>query len=146
MQFYENYVKQCNKISKSPSSVANEIGIQKSTVSRWSKGAVPRYATLLRIADYFGVSIGELAGATPETEKQIAEELGISVYNLREQHSAEEPEAEPAAKPDTGLSAALEALRNQPGRRMLLAATSGMTEEQVERMASWIAEIRGGGK
>lgn len=146
MQFYENYVKQCNRISKSPSLVAREVGLQKSTVSRWSKGAVPRYATLLKMAEYFGVSIGELAGATPETEKQIAEELGISVYNLREQHGAPEAEPEPSVKADTGLAAALEALRNQPGRRMLLAATSGMTEEQVERMASWIAEIRGGSK
>ena len=146
MQFYENYVKQCNRISKTPSSVAREVGLQKSTVSRWSKGAIPRYATLLKMAEYFGVSIGELAGATPETEKQIAAELGISVYNLRERHGKSEAEPEPAAKADTGLAAALEALRNQPGRRMLLAATSGMTEEQVERMASWIAEIRGGSK
>lgn len=143
MHFYENFVRLCAKQSKSQSAVAKEIGIEKSTVSRWARGAVPRYTTLIRIAEYFGVSIGELVGATPETEQQIAKELGLSVYVLREDHSQDEEEQGDHGS-DEGIAAALEALRNQPGRRMLLAATSGMTEEQVERMAAWIAEIRGG--
>lgn len=69
MQFYENYVRLCSYAGKSPSFVAQEVGIQKSTVSRWAKGSVPRYTTLLRIADYFGVSIAELVGANEENDR-----------------------------------------------------------------------------
>lgn len=107
---------------------------------------MPRYQTLTRIADYFGVTIAELVGATSENESAIAKELGISVYVLNETHGTSTVKSveEDVQQKDTGLAAALEALRDQPGRRMLLAATSGMTEEQVERMASWIAELRGG--
>lgn len=107
---------------------------------------MPRYQTLIGIADYFGVTIAELVGATKENEKEIAKELGISVYVLNESHetSTAKTVEEDAIQKETGLAAALEALRDQPGRRMLLAATSGMTEDQVERMASWIAELRGG--
>lgn len=144
MHFYENYVRMCARKGKSPSAVADEIPIQKSTISRWKRGSVPRYTTLLLVSKYFGVSIAELVGATPENEEEIARELGMSVYVLNEKHGEEQPAEEVPAVADTGIAAALEALRDQPGRRMLLAATSGMTEEQVERMASWIAELRGG--
>lgn len=145
VEFYGNYVRLCSARGTSPSSAAIAIGVDKSAASRWARGSVPRYQTLTKIADYFGVTIAELVGATAENEKEIAKELGISVYVLNESHgvSAEKTEEDVQGK-ETGLAAALEALRDQPGRRMLLAATSGMTEEQVERMASWIAELRGG--
>lgn len=125
--------------------VAKEIGIEKSTVSRWAKGSVPRYTTLIRIAEYFGLSIGELVGATPETEKKIAKELGLSLFVLNENRSGNETQAEDDGA-DVGLAAALDALRNQPGRRALLSATKNMTEAQVLRMADWIADLTGGNK
>ena len=144
MQFYENYVRLCSYAGKSPSFVAQEVGIQKSTVSRWAKGSVPRYTTLLRIADYFGVSIAELVGANEENEKQVAKELGISLYVLNEKREREESDDQKTA--ESGLEAALEALRNQPGRRALLSATKGMTEAQVLRMADWLSDLTGGDK
>ena len=64
--FYENYVRLCNSLNKSPSAVALEIGIAKPTVSRWKTGSVPNTATLLKVSDYFGVSVSDL---TEEKEK-----------------------------------------------------------------------------
>ena len=67
--FYYNYIDKCNQIGKSPSAVAEEMGYQRSVVTRWSKGAVPRQATLQKIADYFGCDVSELTKektATPE--------------------------------------------------------------------------------
>lgn len=66
MLFYENYVRLCNSLNKSPSAVALEIGIAKPTVSRWKTGSVPNTATLLKVSDYFGVSVSDL---TEEKEK-----------------------------------------------------------------------------
>lgn len=66
--FYINYVALCNKIGKSPSAVAEELGFMRSVVTRWSKGTIPRQATLQKVADYFGVSIEYLLGK----EKQPA--------------------------------------------------------------------------
>ena len=148
VEFYGNYVRLCSERGMSPSAAALAIGLDKSAASRWARGAVPRYQTLIGIAGYFGVTIAELVGATKENEKEIAKELRISVYVLNESHetSAEKSDEGAVQQKGTGLAAALEALRDQPGRRMLLAATSGMTEEQVERMASWIAELRGGSR
>lgn len=58
--FYDNYVKQCNKIGKSPSAAAVEMGFHRSEVTRWSKGSTPRRANLQRMATYFDCSISDL--------------------------------------------------------------------------------------
>lgn len=122
MQFYENYVRLCNKVGKKPSAVATELGISRATASRWGNGMVPTYSNLVKVADYFGVSVEELRGEE-ETNDNKATDDG-----------------------STGLEAALEALRDQPGRRALLSATKNMTEAQVLRFADWLADITGGDK
>ena len=157
MQFYENYLRLCAKVGKAPSAVALEIGVQKSTVSRWVKGSMPRYATLLKIADYFGITVGELVGATQDNVYEVAKELGIAPSLLlpnekvAEQDKPQQPiveEIKPKEeKPiETGLEVALEALRNQPGRRALLSATKNMTEAQALRLADWLSDFIGSDK
>lgn len=73
MDFYNNYVRLCNSVGKTPSAVAVEIGIEKSTVSRWSKGSSPNHATKLKVADYFGCSISDLTGEMEQKEKPAPE-------------------------------------------------------------------------
>lgn len=59
--FYEKYVRLCNKVEKSPSGVALEIGLSKTAVNGWKHGrSNPTDATIQRIADYFGISAQEL--------------------------------------------------------------------------------------
>lgn len=62
MVFYENYVKLCNSVGKSPSAVAVELKLGKPSVTRWKNGAEPRDATLQKIADHFGVTVEFLKG------------------------------------------------------------------------------------
>lgn len=125
--FYDNFVRLCNERGVSPSVVAVKVGVDKSAATRWSRGAEPRYPTMMRLADYFGVTVKELSGEI-ETKPQ------------NEDATSTQPQ-----DADVGLEAALEALRNQPGRRALLSATKGMTEAQVLRMADWLADITGSG-
>lgn len=66
--FYDNYLKLCNSVGKSPSAVAITIGIEKSTVTRWKKGGKPVDATTLKIADYFGVSVDYLLNGDGDDE------------------------------------------------------------------------------
>lgn len=131
MSFYTNYVRLCNQMGSSPSGVALKIGIEKSSVSRWAKGSTPRYSTLVKLADYFGVTVSELTGDDEAIEKHGEETITTE--------AVEQPSA-------PGLEAALEALRDQPGRRALLSATKNMTEAQVLRFADWLADITGGDK
>lgn len=78
--FYLNFVRLCNGIAKSPSAVAEEMGFQRSVVTRWSKGSVPRKATIEKIAAYFGVPAEDLTG---EEQKEKPNALdGIELEKL----------------------------------------------------------------
>ena len=58
--FIDNYIMQCNRIDKSPSAAAEEMGFHRSEVTRWKNGSVPRRSTLLKMAEYFDCSVEEL--------------------------------------------------------------------------------------
>lgn len=77
--FYDKYIRLCAEKGISPSAAAIEIGIRKSNVTYWKSGRNrPSDATLLKIADYFGVTVEYLKGE--ETKKDPAEtgEVGSS--------------------------------------------------------------------
>lgn len=77
--FYSNYVKLCSKINKSPSAVGEELGFTRASVTGWGNGATPRKSSLIKIADYFGVTVAELMSGVGEQEKAPATEgEGIS--------------------------------------------------------------------
>lgn len=88
--FYDNYVKLCNSISKSPSAVAEEMGFMRSVVTRWSKGTVPRRATLQKVSDYFDVPISELIESQKEEPSaQMSEEQEKIMNETKDMSQAE---------------------------------------------------------
>ena len=89
--FYDNYVRLCNSVCKSPSAVALEIGFKKSTVTRWKNGSNPTDATLQKIADYFGITVDALMGneqkekapaLTKKDERDISKKLQQTLDEL----------------------------------------------------------------
>ena len=75
--FYYNFVNLCNKAGLAPSAAAENMGYQRSVVTRWSKGTEPRQATLQKVADYFGVTVEDLLAdnekkPTPQTESELS--------------------------------------------------------------------------
>lgn len=58
--FKENFVRLCNQKGESPSYVCKQVGITPATYSCWNESSVPRKATLMRIADYFGINVSDL--------------------------------------------------------------------------------------
>ena len=71
---YNKFLKLCNDINKSPSSVAEDLGFKRSAVTKWSRGSEPRQATLQKIADYFGVTVEELTSDISEQKEKPAAE------------------------------------------------------------------------
>lgn len=64
MGFVATFTKLCNEINKSPTTVCTELGLSNAAYTIWRKGAAPRHATLAKIANYFGVSMEYLLGAS----------------------------------------------------------------------------------
>ena len=104
--FYNNYVSLCNKIGKSPSAAAEEMGYQRSVVTRWSKGTDPRQATLQKVADYFGITVSEL---TAENEKSPAPEgAGLTPDQIRAIEKIKNMPPEELARKMAALEAVLD--------------------------------------
>lgn len=85
--FYDNYLRLCNTIKKKPSTVAVELGLSKSLVSRWKRGGGISDATAQKVADYFGVTVEELTGEDqkekPAPEGELTEEEMQYILALR---------------------------------------------------------------
>lgn len=70
--FKENFERLCAKKGKSPSAVCDEIGLSRTMYSKWDNESVPRKVTLIKIADYFGVTPESLV-AENEQKKSPSE-------------------------------------------------------------------------
>ena len=64
MDFYEKYLYLCQETGRSPSYVANAIGLNNSSVTGWKHGSQPKAETVKRLSEYFGVSVDYLIGLT----------------------------------------------------------------------------------
>ena len=73
--FKEKFIQLCNQKGESPSKVCECVGITRSSYSAWTDESVPRKATLMRIADYFGVTVDHLLGKedAPVTESSLSD-------------------------------------------------------------------------
>lgn len=71
--FYDLFCRLCTQRGITPTKAALEIGLSKSTATKWKQtGATPQGETLARVAAYFGVSADLLLG---EAGKQYGEEV-----------------------------------------------------------------------
>lgn len=62
--FYDNFIKACTMKGTSPSVVAEQIGLNRSSVTGWKNGSIPKDSTIQKLADYFGISKTDLTGET----------------------------------------------------------------------------------
>lgn len=58
--FYDKYIYLCNKNEISPSAAALEMGLSKTTVNRWKNGGGVTDVNVLKVAEYFGVTVDYL--------------------------------------------------------------------------------------
>lgn len=76
MNFYQMYLGLCNAKGLTPSKAALNMGISKTSVSRWKKGYNPTDINLKKVADYFGVTVDYFKkDELPDKAEQSAEDL-----------------------------------------------------------------------
>ena len=90
--FKEIFIRLCNEKGITPSKACRDVKIAPATFSCWDENSIPRQATLLRIADYFGVTVDYLLGkdapksVTPDPVRQAydraPEEIKAAVRKL----------------------------------------------------------------
>lgn len=68
MTFYEKVKSLCEVRGISISSLALELGFSKSTTTNWKNSEnLPRAATVKKVADFFGITVGDLKTGLDET-------------------------------------------------------------------------------
>lgn len=80
--FWEKFILLCEKKNKSPNMVCSELGLSTAIATKWKNGSIPRDTTLLKIADYFGVSVEYFKGE-PERAQAESETIALDHNNLR---------------------------------------------------------------
>lgn len=83
MSFYNNFLELCTSVGKSPSRVALEIGLKKPAVTRWKAGGNPTDITLIKIADYFGVSVDDLKADREQKKTVTIESDGLDELDMK---------------------------------------------------------------
>ena len=110
--FKENFIRLCNERGEPPTVVCQKIGVTSSAFSKWTDESVPRRATLMRIADYFGVSVDYLLGdvrlelqrcASPSPVDEAMAKLTASIQQVAD-------ELDKQKKPVLGLNPKLSSL------------------------------------
>lgn len=113
--FFARYMELCKSAGETPNSVAKTIGASSGSVTAWKNGTEPRYSTVLKIANYFKVSVDFLLGK--ESEKLLIND-------------------------DQELTEYLEMLKTRPECRMLFQLSKNATKEDVEAAVRIIEALR----
>ena len=66
--FKERFTRLCNQKDISPTAACAAVGLSNAAYSCWTDTSVPRKATLMKIADYFGVSMSYLLGVVDDPD------------------------------------------------------------------------------
>ena len=112
---WEVFYSLCKARGVAPSAVALALGFSKSTVSAWKRGEyMPKQDKLLKIAEYFGVSLDYL---TTGTEK-------VTYY----------------ADPET--EALAQRMRDDPNFRLLFSAAADATPEELQMVYNMLLLVR----
>lgn len=85
--FFDIFQQLCNKKGVSCKAAAVDIGLSNSITTKWKKtGATPSTETLVKIAEYFGVSVALLLGQdeekTPALTKKDERDIARDVENI----------------------------------------------------------------
>lgn len=72
--FKENFIRICADRGVAPSAVCKAIGLSNAAYSQWTNETIPRKTTLLKIADYFGVSVDTLLAENESGADEITTE------------------------------------------------------------------------
>ena len=55
--FWDQFIQLCNERDIKPNPLAKELGISSGILTRWKSGSLPNTETLIKISNYFNVSI-----------------------------------------------------------------------------------------
>lgn len=94
--FFDRYAELCKATGETPNSVAKIIGASSGSVTAWKNGTEPRYSTIVRIAEFFSVSVDYLLGKekapTEAGKRDILDDVDVAFYGEYRELSEDDKE------------------------------------------------------
>lgn len=73
-EFYKRLRDLCEERNMTVNELVKILDLSSGSPTAWKNGAVPRNATLIKIADHLGVSVGYLSGSETEKAPTVTDE------------------------------------------------------------------------
>ena len=112
--FWERFSELCKSNGVSANAVCATLGLSTATATHWKNGSIPNGKELIKVADYFGVTVDYLMG----NDTTITEE-------------------------DIKLNAIRQEIRDNPEMQALFELTRNATAEELKQYAEVIKALRG---
>ena len=80
--FWEQFIQLCNERDIKPNPLAKELGISSGILTRWKSGSLPNTDTLIKISNYFNVSIDYLCGLVHEPKTVDGKPYRVTNKNI----------------------------------------------------------------
>ncbi len=78
--FFARFQSLCKQHKTSVNAVAREIGASSGSVTAWKHGTEPRAGTVIKIAEYFGVTSDYLLGMESTAEMDLLDQVDVAWY------------------------------------------------------------------
>lgn len=69
--FWDNFYKLCTDAGKTPNKVAADLGLSTAVATKWKNGTVPKWSTIVKIAEYFDVEPSLLVSSKIENVRSL---------------------------------------------------------------------------
>ena len=87
--FWDIYFELCKRNGTTPTATVKALGFSAGSVTSWKNGKVPHHGTLIKIADYFGVSVDYLLGKEEAGESEEMKKIHELIGQLTEEEVQE---------------------------------------------------------
>lgn len=81
--FWDQFINLCNQHETTPNPLGRKLGISSGILSRWKTGALPSTEMLIKLSQYFDVSIDYLLFGDQALENQPEDAVVVTDQNER---------------------------------------------------------------
>lgn len=82
--FWSKLIELCNSKGLRPNQIGKELGISSASFTKWKNGTMPNVEMLIKLADYFNVSLDYLVLGTENSNKKAPENEGLLITDKNE--------------------------------------------------------------
>ena len=82
-EFYKRLRDLCEERNMTVNELVKILDLSSGSPTAWKNGAIPRNATLIKIADHLGVSVGYLSGSETEKAPTASSERSVSDDDIK---------------------------------------------------------------